>query len=74
MHPPPALKMAQHMIRPNIILLKDGTDTSQGKPQIISNINGRTRVSEQESGSIVQSSNHSTWHSNCLIPFSSENE
>jgi len=25
--------------RPNIILLKDGTDTSQGKPQIISNIN-----------------------------------
>jgi len=31
--------MAQGMMRPNIILLKDGTDTSQGKPQIISNIN-----------------------------------
>jgi len=27
------------MMKPNIILLKDGTDTSQGKPQIISNIN-----------------------------------
>lgn len=26
-------------MKPNIILLKDGTDTSQGKPQIISNIN-----------------------------------
>jgi len=31
--------MAQGMMRPNIVLLKDGTDTSQGKPQIISNIN-----------------------------------
>jgi len=30
--------MSQFM-RPNIILLKDGTDTSQGKGQIISNIN-----------------------------------
>jgi len=28
-----------HMLKPQIILLKDGTDTSQGKPQIISNIN-----------------------------------
>jgi len=27
------------MLRPNIVLLKDGTDSSQGKPQIISNIN-----------------------------------
>lgn len=27
------------MLKPNIILLKDGTDTSQGKPQILSNIN-----------------------------------
>lgn len=25
--------------QPQIILLKDGTDTSQGKPQLISNIN-----------------------------------
>jgi len=31
--------MAQGFMKPNIILLKDGTDTSQGKPQIISNIN-----------------------------------
>mmetsp|Transcript_162667 Transcript_162667/g.300158 ORF Transcript_162667/g.300158 Transcript_162667/m.300158 type:complete len:564 (-) Transcript_162667:29-1720(-) len=31
--------MAQGFMRPNIVLLKDGTDTSQGKPQIISNIN-----------------------------------
>lgn len=28
-----------NMMRPPIILLKDGTDSSQGKPQIISNIN-----------------------------------
>jgi len=27
------------MMRPQIVVLKDGTDTSQGKPQIISNIN-----------------------------------
>ena len=31
--------MAQFGMQPNIILLKDGTDASQGKPQIISNIN-----------------------------------
>ncbi len=31
--------MAQFGLRPNIILLRDGTDSSQGKPQIISNIN-----------------------------------
>jgi len=31
--------MAQGFMKPNIILLKDGTDTSQGKPQIIANIN-----------------------------------
>eukprot|EP01104_Vermistella_antarctica_P018925 TRINITY_DN7191_c0_g1_i1.p1 TRINITY_DN7191_c0_g1~~TRINITY_DN7191_c0_g1_i1.p1 ORF type:complete len:546 (-),score=211.03 TRINITY_DN7191_c0_g1_i1:192-1829(-) len=28
-----------HMMNPQIILLKEGTDTSQGKPQLISNIN-----------------------------------
>mmetsp|Transcript_111174 Transcript_111174/g.166531 ORF Transcript_111174/g.166531 Transcript_111174/m.166531 type:complete len:547 (-) Transcript_111174:40-1680(-) len=28
-----------HMLQPTILLLKDGTDTSQGKPQLISNIN-----------------------------------
>eukprot|EP00270_Netrium_digitus_P006851 TRINITY_DN1979_c0_g1_i4.p1 TRINITY_DN1979_c0_g1~~TRINITY_DN1979_c0_g1_i4.p1 ORF type:complete len:137 (-),score=22.71 TRINITY_DN1979_c0_g1_i4:36-401(-) len=27
------------MLQPQIILLKEGTDTSQGKPQLISNIN-----------------------------------
>merc|ERR1719453_1039440 len=32
------------MMKPNIILLKDGTDTSQGKAQIISNINACTAV------------------------------
>lgn len=31
--------MAQFGLQPNIILLKDGTDTAQGKAQIISNIN-----------------------------------
>lgn len=31
-------------VRPNIILLKDGTDTSQGKAQIISNINASCAV------------------------------
>jgi len=31
--------MAAGMTKPQIILLKDGTDTSQGRPQIISNIN-----------------------------------
>lgn len=31
--------MAQAMMRPQIVLLKDGTDASQGKAQIISNIN-----------------------------------
>jgi len=34
------------MIRPNIILLKDGTDSSQGLPQIISNINACQAVVE----------------------------
>jgi len=28
-----------HMLQPTILLLKEGTDTSQGKPQLISNIN-----------------------------------
>merc|ERR1712063_205293 len=28
-----------HMLQPTILLLKDGTDPSQGKPQLISNIN-----------------------------------
>lgn len=31
--------MAQFGIQPNIILLKDGTDSAQGKAQIVSNIN-----------------------------------
>merc|ERR1719456_931456 len=33
-------------MRPNIILLKDGTDTSQGKPQIIGNINACQSVAD----------------------------
>jgi len=37
--------MSQFM-RPNIVLLKDGTDTSQGKAQIISNINACQAVVE----------------------------
>jgi len=28
-----------NFMRPNIVVLKDGTDTSQGKPQIVANIN-----------------------------------
>ncbi len=36
--------MAQFGMQPNIILLKDGTDASQGKPQIISNINACVSV------------------------------
>lgn len=32
------------MLQPQIILLKEGTDTSQGKPQLISNINACTAV------------------------------
>jgi len=31
-------------MQPNIILLKDGTDASQGRPQIVSNINACTAV------------------------------
>jgi hypothetical protein len=31
---------------PQVILLKEGTDTSQGKPQLISNINACTAVSD----------------------------
>jgi len=33
-------------MQPQIILLKEGTDTSQGKPQIISNINACQAISE----------------------------
>jgi T-complex protein 1 subunit eta len=32
--------------QPQIILLREGTDTSQGKPQIISNINACMAVAE----------------------------
>ncbi|GFP81488.1 T-complex protein 1 subunit eta [Phtheirospermum japonicum] len=34
------------MLQPQIILLKEGTDTSQGKPQLISNINACMSVSD----------------------------
>ncbi|KAL0489477.1 CCT7 [Acrasis kona] len=33
-----------HMMQPGIILLRDGTDTSQGKGQLLSNINACTSV------------------------------
>jgi len=33
-------------MQPQIILLKEGTDTSQGKPQIISNINACQAIAE----------------------------
>jgi len=32
------------MLQPQIILLKEGTDTSQGKAQLISNINACTAI------------------------------
>ncbi|CCW68898.1 unnamed protein product [Phytomonas sp. Hart1] len=32
------------MIQPQLILLREGTDTSQGKPQLISNINACTNI------------------------------
>ncbi|EXC18516.1 T-complex protein 1 subunit eta [Morus notabilis] len=34
------------MLQPQIILLKEGTDTSQGKPQLVSNINACTTVAD----------------------------
>ena len=34
------------MQQPQIILLKEGTDTSQGKPQLISNINACYAVAD----------------------------
>lgn len=36
----------QNAFQPQIILLKEGTDTSQGKPQIVSNINACMAVAE----------------------------
>lgn len=38
--------MNQYGIRPGIILLREGTDTSQGKPQLISNINACQAVAD----------------------------
>lgn len=35
-----------HPQQPQIILLKEGTDTSQGKPQLISNINACVAVAD----------------------------
>ncbi|KAM3567689.1 hypothetical protein VYU27_010171, partial [Nannochloropsis oceanica] len=35
-----------HMMQPQIILLKEGTDTSQGKAQLISNINACQAVAD----------------------------
>ena len=36
---PPARPKMQSFMQPQIILLREGTDTSQGKGQLISNIN-----------------------------------
>eukprot|EP00300_Choanocystis_sp_HF-7_P027014 c32077_g1_i1.p1 GENE.c32077_g1_i1~~c32077_g1_i1.p1 ORF type:complete len:586 (-),score=158.90 c32077_g1_i1:93-1805(-) len=35
-----------HMMKPSIILLRDGTDTSQGRPHLISNINACQAVAD----------------------------
>ncbi|GMI37275.1 hypothetical protein TeGR_g6227, partial [Tetraparma gracilis] len=39
-------------MRPGIILLREGTDTSQGKPQLISNINACCAVAEAVSSTL----------------------
>jgi T-complex protein 1 subunit eta len=60
--------MAQGMVRPNIVLLKDGTDTSQGKPQIISNINScqavvgivKTTLGPRGMDKLIQEGNETT--------------
>lgn len=33
-----------HMLQPSIILLRDGTDTSQGTPQLLSNIDASLAI------------------------------
>lgn len=38
--------MRWHLQQPQIILLKEGTDTSQGKPQLVSNINACVAVAD----------------------------
>lgn len=38
--------MSSHMMQPQIILLKEGTDTSQGRGQLISNINACQAIME----------------------------
>jgi len=60
--------MAQGMMRPNIVLLKDGTDTSQGKPQIIANINAcqavvdivKTTLGPRGMDKLIQEGNETT--------------
>ena len=42
----------KHVQQAPIILLKEGTDTSQGKPQIISNINACEVVMEAVSSTL----------------------
>lgn len=34
------------MMQPQIIILKDGTDTSQGKGQLLSNINATSAIAD----------------------------
>lgn len=44
--PPTPLRLPLPLQQPQIILLKEGTDTSQGKPQLISNINACYAVAD----------------------------
>jgi len=56
------------MLQPNIVLLKNGTDTSQGKPQIIANINAcqavvdivKTTLGPRGMDKLIQEGNETT--------------
>jgi len=60
--------MASGMLQPNIVLLKNGTDTSQGKPQIIANINAcqavvdivKTTLGPRGMDKLIQEGNETT--------------
>lgn len=46
MSPSPSAPVMPSMLRPQIIVLREGTDTSQGRAQLISNINACVAVSD----------------------------
>jgi len=60
--------MASGMLQPNIVLLKNGTDASQGKPQIMSNINAcqavvdivKTTLGPRGMDKLIQEGNETT--------------